>query len=256
MLGTETSVCLYKFRSAQNIERLREIIVDSRLYFSSPAAFNDPFDCLPRFESTSTPDERRKWFRERLLNRGISPSAVEAELRRLSSKIESEPDHESLAAFARDLLRQQSEALGVLSLSERWDHVLLWSHYADSHRGVCLRFLATNNTPFFSEANPVHYSETRPVLNYFRQSIDEQVQTALMTKASFWAYESEWRAFNYRHGPGAYTFPPMLLTGIILGLNTPVVVVDAIRQWISDRPWIELMSTSLDAETFSLSLVR
>lgn len=256
MLGTRPITHLYKFRSAQDLKRLRDIVVDSRIYFSSPAAFNDPFDCLPRFDFTSTPAERRNWLRQRLLSRRMSASDVGAELERLSDKVDAEPDHERLRAFARDLIRRQSETLGILSLSERWDHVLLWSHYADAHRGVCLRFLATDNTPFFSEANPVRYSEDRPVLNYYRQSIEDQVETALMTKASFWTYEGEWRAFNYRQGPGVYSFPPMLLTGVILGLNTPAAVSDAVREWIADRPWIELMKTALDENTFSLTVSR
>src|SRR5262249_27556412 len=36
--------------------------------------------------------------------------------------------------------RKQSRLwqLGILSLSERWDSLLMWSHYADSHRGLAI----------------------------------------------------------------------------------------------------------------------
>src|SRR6185369_16167015 len=32
------------------------------------------------------------------------------------------------------------EKYGVLCFSRSWSHPLLWSHYADKHRGICLGF--------------------------------------------------------------------------------------------------------------------
>jgi len=29
---------------------------------------------------------------------------------------------------------------GVLCFSRRWNNILMWSHYADGHKGICLGF--------------------------------------------------------------------------------------------------------------------
>ena len=43
-----------------------------------------------------------------------------------------------LDASMRDKLRGEKEELRICSLSEDADNVLLWSHYADGHRGVAI----------------------------------------------------------------------------------------------------------------------
>src|SRR5271154_259445 len=57
-LGVDT---LYKFRSLEGSSREHtfDIIQNSRIYFSRPEQFNDPFDCTPPFalaKSASDPD--------------------------------------------------------------------------------------------------------------------------------------------------------------------------------------------------------
>jgi hypothetical protein len=38
-------------------------------------------------------------------------------------------------------LRQTlSRDTGLLCFSESWDHLLMWSHYANKHQGICLGF--------------------------------------------------------------------------------------------------------------------
>ena len=65
------------------------------------------------------------------------------------------------SAFAKttESLQSNVDASGVLCLSECHDDILMWSHYGDSHRGICLEFKATN-TALFGEAQRVKYAET------------------------------------------------------------------------------------------------
>ena len=43
----------------------------------------------------------------------------------------------------------------------------MWSHYGHDHRGYCLEFKATNNTPVFGRAQPVVYADDYPVVDYY-----------------------------------------------------------------------------------------
>jgi hypothetical protein len=118
------------------------------------------------------------------------------------------------------MARATNEAVnsaGVLSLSAKPGHILMWSHYANSHRGICIRFRASSNTPFFGRAQRVIYQTMRPVLNLIRDTPVNQSEKALLTKADFWDYEEEWRIIEHAAGPGVHKFPAGLLDGVILG---------------------------------------
>ena len=64
---------LYKFRrlqTADDMNHLREIIVRSELWLSSPDNFNDPFDMCVKFVFDATGEEKRQRFRDFLKERG------------------------------------------------------------------------------------------------------------------------------------------------------------------------------------------
>src|SRR5436305_495874 len=48
-----------------------------------------------------------------------------------------DPADRKKLAIARKSIGQK---FGLLCFSERWDNPVLWSHYAEKHRGVCLGF--------------------------------------------------------------------------------------------------------------------
>jgi Protein of unknown function (DUF2971) len=94
----------------------------------------------------------------------------------------------------------------LLSLCAEAENPLLWSHYADSHRGVALEFDAsfTAEVPFVA-AKPVKYCKRVPRVysrKHFIESalnlnlISDAERTLLplvMTKSLEWSYEKEWR---------------------------------------------------------------
>lgn len=245
---------LHKFRSLAGKQRewTRSIITEGRLYFSSALDFNDPFDCLPRLSFEANEDELVEHFRRHLRPRGTPPSDAEIVRRAKEIAQGNAPTQSTL----EDMFRRSKERLGILSLSERCDHVLLWSHYADAHRGICLRFVSTDGSPFFGEAQKVKYSAQRPTLNIFRQSMDEQIDNALMTKADFWSYECEWRIFDHRRGPGVHPFPHHLLDGIILGAQMSQQDIDEVIGWRNAAPHpIGLYRAIIDSGMFRLNVV-
>jgi len=75
----------------------------------------------------------------------------------------------------------------MLCFSLDWQNPLLWSHYADRHRGLALGFDVNEE-----KLKPVSYVETRPIL----KEIDIVVANSLLfTKYVDWHYEREARIY-------------------------------------------------------------
>jgi len=55
---------------------------------------------------------------------------------------------DAFLAQIRARLQNSINGVGVLFLSATDRNVLLWSHYAAGHTGLCLKFIATDHMPF------------------------------------------------------------------------------------------------------------
>jgi hypothetical protein len=86
---------------------------------------------------------------------------------------------------------------GVLCFSLDWQNPLLWSHYADRHRGLVLGFDV-------NDLKPVSYVKTRPVL----AEANDEAKVAhwlLFTKYKDWRYEREARIYTTLQDPDPKT---------------------------------------------------
>lgn len=249
---------LYKYRSLAGpastfVER---IFTHNELYFPKPSEFNDPFDCSPTASLEAT-DEQFAEYLDGLYKRRM-PHLSRAD-RRLSVKnamkdrVRNHKSHLALQTLAGSL-SQVVELAGVLSLSAKCDHILMWSHYADSHRGVCLRFKASSTTPFFGRAQRVSYQTARPKLNLIMDSHEVQSEKALLTKADFWGYEEEWRIIEHDLGPGVHRFPPELLDGVILGARISANDRQRVLDWTSGRRGIDILQAKFSNSEFRIEV--
>jgi hypothetical protein len=94
----------------------------------------------------------------------------------------------SLRRALNQTKRQLSENRGLLCFSESWSNPVQWSHYADSHRGICLGFEVPARL-----LRKVTYQDER--LAYNGKLDEAQMLEVLSTKFSHWAYEQEHRLF-------------------------------------------------------------
>jgi hypothetical protein len=103
------------------------------------------------------------------------------------------PDAESRNE-ALKFKKHMAERVGILCFSKNWKNTLLWSHYADRHKGVALEFQIKDDV-----ALPVQYSKNRyPIDLKGRKSRRKRVTKAeteglWLTKFSSWEYEEEIR---------------------------------------------------------------
>jgi len=88
-----------------------------------------------------------------------------------------------------------AEKYGILCFSRSWRNPVLWSHYADRHRGVALEFCVHDD-----DISPVNYTPKRVLLDVAQAlkrgtfSEDEALSLAT-TKFKHWKYEDEVRVF-------------------------------------------------------------
>jgi len=85
--------------------------------------------------------------------------------------------------------------LGVLSMSTRWNSILMWSHYGDFHKGYCIGFdeERMRNSGYFGKGGNVTYSEKVPQIDPFDEDTKKNSFLQTHYKAKDWEYEQEYR---------------------------------------------------------------
>jgi hypothetical protein len=119
-------------------------------------------------------------------------------------------DQERISEFAR---------MRVACFTEKLDSILLWSHYADGHKGLCLEF-DTHYFPFHNQQglHRVIYNRFYPALSpYDIIGSPTKLVDSLVTKAKIWEYEHEWRLIQDVDGVSLLEYDPRALTGIYFG---------------------------------------
>jgi len=95
----------------------------------------------------------------------------------------------------RDTKQEIHKNNGVICFSETWQNPVMWSHYGDKHKGMCLGFDITDGLVM-----PVSYSDSLlKITDSSRLSeseLAEEFSSQLLTlKFQDWAYEKERRLF-------------------------------------------------------------
>ncbi|MCU1310959.1 MAG: hypothetical protein JWO20_2084 [Candidatus Angelobacter sp.] len=97
----------------------------------------------------------------------------------------------------RFALQQSRQALarnhGMLCFSKDWKDPVLWAHYSDKHRGVCIGFEIPDDLKI---CKPVKYvSERLPFPKMLTLDDIDEGERILFTKYDNWKYEQEIRFF-------------------------------------------------------------
>jgi hypothetical protein len=215
----ESGAILFKYRSmATETERnyTLDILDNHRLYCPAPASFNDPFECKAEISFKAPINVKNKRAKERLMKE--KPHITEAEVEALAPDRWQQVEKKDPEEFPRWLQYDT----GVVSFSEINDDILMWSHYAGRHNGVCIEFSCANrdHVDFFARIFRVHYQEKLPSVNFYTTPKEEQLQAFILTKAKHWEYEKEWRiviADNTIQNSRYITLPSGIISAIYLG---------------------------------------
>ena len=143
--------------------------------------------------------------------------------------------------------------ISITCFSEINNSSLMYSHYSDSHKGICLQFNITDDT-FYQTLYSVHYEKEIPCIRYFKQTPESLIKLQLSTKQSEWSYEKEWRIINPSKA-GFVSFPPQSLTGIIFALNTSESDISLIKELTKFRqPQLSFYKCKISSKSFALTI--
>lgn len=208
---------LFKYRSLNDdlsLLRLKEIIIDKKLYFSRIEDFNDPFE----FDHNLTFDAKNDDIKIKYIIEKINEDKeFYGDLLTCKSNEEMIKKYESkqpLSLMAQNNMHniRKNLGLGVLCLSQSFENINLWSHYADSHKGVCIKFkLISNKANFFK----VIYTSS-PNISIYEQYYYEEIAKLKWDK--FWNHEDEYRAIS-NIGQHSISDLGLEIESIYLGIN-------------------------------------
>jgi hypothetical protein len=129
------------------------MLKDREFYFSDPNHLNDPMDC--QIEICSALKSAVE------IAQNENPT-VKKKLQ-MFGKLEKHYTH----------IESSVKKSGIFSLSKEENNVLMWSHYADNHKGFSLGFALSNTFTEYNESNvilgtdEVYYAENNPFVDHF-----------------------------------------------------------------------------------------
>lgn len=202
-----SSITLFKFAA---LTSTKEIVKNKSLKFTNPKNFNDPFDCVSdrlRFDISDVGTD------------------VEKDLLTLKqmfgSNLAGIPE-KKLEVFYQDSIKHKISQTVACCFALIHDNPLMWSHYADKHKGACLMFEFNKKSPFPEiETNlltfgAINYDEPPP-LNYLKDK-EGGIFSLFLNKSRHWKYEQEFRILSFQK-EDYYRFSGSFLVGIIFGLQ-------------------------------------
>jgi len=231
---------IFRFRRID--KHFLQSLVNSELYFARPEQLNDPFDC-------------RVDFRISLDNAIIRASGTSQDkLKQLREIINKAVNSDKIKAFV--------ENIGVCSFSLEISNTLMWSHYADNHRGVCLTYGFPKS--FFDETINEILGIVRvdygpdPLSDWFLRVFDQSmpfdgfvrslIKKAFTVKAELWRYEQEVRIV--RKSAGVQVIDKQFLKQICFGLATPDKDITLVKKIVEQCDYdIDLCKMSRSASS-------
>jgi hypothetical protein len=203
------------------LEELR----DNYLFLSNPTNFNDPYDSAL---STSYEQVHKRILETFGPEYGFDPNIISKYLESLGEE-DKELEQQSFESLVdgvlslsfgpgtspedQDLLSRFRNLVRVSCFAKNPNSVLMWSHYANQHKGICIEFPDSSmlSSPKFLELlHPVQY--TAKLLDLFRllysstllepSSLSPDIWPILAAchKWEEWVYEQEWRLVSLDPG--------------------------------------------------------
>ncbi|MFG1481139.1 DUF2971 domain-containing protein [Xanthobacter sp. V4C-4] len=262
--ANKTPARLYKYRAFSNLTL--EMLVDDTLYFADPSSFNDPLDTRPTLDADVGAAELESMLLRLVQQRAEAemsaaaktiryrgPKTIEhisrhsqREAAQLIERIRyyatnpeyeiDDPEQYLLGHYVESELLQRYDK-GVLSLAERAHCPLMWSHYGDQHRGLCIGYSVPDDAR--PDLHKISYGGNRLVaasavgrmLNGDATARAQVDGAVLLRKAAEWRYEKEWRLI----GPRGLHDSQLELEEIVFGMRCTSAVKYAVIKALEAR---------------------
>ncbi|NOQ34155.1 MAG: DUF2971 domain-containing protein [Methanosarcinales archaeon] len=215
---------LFKYTSFS--EKGYSILHKNKILLKTPDKFNDPFDCSLTFAMDPSRDAIHRKCIDNFKDE-LSESEIE-ELKKSDNPMldlvkrvtENDPNikkdqatifADTISKSIEDEYNEMASRLSsglkkgiyITCFSESKDSILMWSHYADRHRGFCIEY-DFSSLDFHDTTTrllyPIIYTDSLFDATEYLQPVFEggehnnlMVTYAAITKSTEWRYEKEWR---------------------------------------------------------------
>ncbi|WP_334078839.1 DUF2971 domain-containing protein [Microbulbifer sp. M83] len=277
---------LFKYLSPARIG----ILTDQLIRYTPMGAFNDPFEGRPEIKGVASNEATLSSFAEAI------PGELEVAYNCLPTEVRARFPLQQWIQSATPLMQKQQgqflamlgalskqliatipnkldDVLGVLSLCEVPNSLLMWAHYAASHTGFVLELDPRH--PYFNtrrsdqdecgHIRQVSYRDVRPSANLTDLGGTEM----FLVKSKEWSYECEWRVLRplkdaqhivASNGEKIHLFelPPDSIKAVILGARASTTITDQARLAIStnsNMSHIQLLRCIPDESCFAINIV-
>lgn len=222
---------LYSYRRINDY--WRENVFKGCIHLTPASDFNDPFDCLPTFDfehSDSRIAEAYKAFMHSF-----------------------QKEKEEIDDIVHDLSTDNQAQTAVSCFTERFDSMLMWSYYADNHKGVCIEYDTNKYWIFNMCVLPVIYRKERYDATRILETRNVNiVMNPYLYKSDVWDHEEEWRVIlpiNKFKNDNLYLKDA--ISAVYLGARINTDIEKEIREWGTSNG-IPIYKMKLSEKTYEL----
>lgn len=172
--------------SGDSLNRIEKTALQNEIFFAPASRFNDPFDLRPTFTLDACDSRRREDYLR--LSRKFEPGLIERQRehdadRVMLTSLSATSISDTTATIQAFYNLHITNAVGVFCASTKRDDILMWAHYADSHKGICLEFDGYGT--LLAHAHQVQYSQSRVPINPYDDDNEKAMSKALLTGHGF-----------------------------------------------------------------------
>lgn len=182
-----------------------EVIKNNSIKFNSTSNFNDPFDGKALVNNTIT-------YQDMVNSLGLNNLS---DKEKIIAIIQSQISPNEMPNITQLIFDNFDRNTSVSCFSEVCDSLLMWSHYANKHEGVCMKFDIIKDLDFFIYPNKVNYSEK--FISYDFSDVKKNIYAQYTTKSLDWKYEKEIRIIKTNTKPNFIEFKKEALVEISFG---------------------------------------
>lgn len=233
---------IYKYRLIDS--NFCNALVNNYLWFSSFDDFNDPFDGRLKYPKQYSRNEINHFLQT------ISSIHDEKKIKEKTEYLYNNQDE--LSEIISNAIADQKKETKVCCFSQINDSILMWSHYADGHKGVCLEFDVTKDPSVFCTLQKVVYQPEYSISNYLLDS-KNTILNMLKIKSQDWQYEHEYRVIRPQETCNKIYYKPEALVSIIFGCNCPRQDITNITRIIGSR--VKYKKCVLDNDYYKVNIV-
>ena len=243
-------------------DNFKSCLKEGYLWFSKAESFNDPFEFKLQVKEALTDEEILEFFKL-YKNKSVSPlESITNDFNKVLFRYRQDPKTFTdlfLKPFVEHISR-----IGVCCFSYTWNNILMWSHYADNHKGVVCEFdsnmLESSIGRINNEVNAivigaVDYSPTFPLINVSSSHtlLSAEVRRAIFTKSIEWQYEKEVRILSNQTGRNQINRNSIskIYLGARFSEKNKTEILDLAKQYFpKNQP--EIINTIFDDRNYSL----